>query len=101
MNLLTTISGSLIEGFLPRGWDLAKIDACCSHPPDAIFDRQPWWNADFQPVVCESIEDFEVVFGHAIALTIQSARDARRPAILILPVGPMGMYRWAVRFLKE
>ena len=26
MNLLTTLSGSLMEGFLPAGWDLAKID---------------------------------------------------------------------------
>lgn len=101
MNLLTTISGSLIEGFLPRGWDLARVDACCAHPPAKIGDRQPWWNADFEPVVCESIADFEVLYGHAIARSIQSARGAARPAILILPVGPMGMYRWAVRFLKE
>jgi glucosamine-6-phosphate deaminase len=28
MDLLTTLSGSLIEGYFPAGWDLAKIDAC-------------------------------------------------------------------------
>ena len=31
MNLLTTFAGSMMEGFLPKGWDLAKIDACASH----------------------------------------------------------------------
>ncbi len=33
MNLLTTFAGSMMEGFLPAGWDLARIDACCTHPP--------------------------------------------------------------------
>lgn len=26
MNLLTTLSNSLMQGFFPKGWDLAKID---------------------------------------------------------------------------
>ena len=34
-------------------------------------------------------------------MTIRRTRDAGREAALILPVGPMGMYRWAVYFLKE
>jgi len=38
MNLLTTFAGSLMEGFLPRGWDLARIDACASHPPESITE---------------------------------------------------------------
>ena len=33
MNLLTTFAGSMMEGFLPAGWDLARIDACCAHHP--------------------------------------------------------------------
>ena len=33
MNLLTTFAGSMMEGFLPAGWDLARIDACCAHSP--------------------------------------------------------------------
>ena len=41
------------------------------------------------------------MLGHEIALTIQRTRDEGRAAALILPVGPMGMYRWAVYFLKE
>ena len=60
MNLLTTFAGSMMEGFLPRGWDLAKIDACCSHPPEAIGERQPWWHPRFEPVACDSVADFDV-----------------------------------------
>jgi glucosamine-6-phosphate deaminase len=101
MNLLTTFKGSMMEGFLPRGWDLARIDACCAHPPGAIFERQAWWNPRFEPVSCASVADFDVMLGHEIALTILRARRERRKAALILPVGPMGMYRWAVYFLKE
>src|SRR5262249_40183484 len=35
------------------------------------------------------------------AREIQLARQAGRPLALILPVGPMGMYRWTVYFLNE
>ncbi len=101
MNLLTTFAGSMMEGFLPRGWDLAKIDACCAHPPSEIGQRQSWWHADFEPYPCASLDDFDVMLGHEIARTIQRTREAGRPSALILPVGPMGMYRWAVFFLKE
>jgi glucosamine-6-phosphate deaminase len=101
MNLLTTFAGSMMEGFLPQGWDLARIDACCSNPPGAIAERQPWWHAGFEPVACASVEDFDVMLGHEIARAIQRTRQEGRAAALILPVGPMGMYRWAVYFLKE
>ena len=101
MNLLTTFAGSLMEGFLPRGWDLAKIDACCSHPPEAVTERKPWWHPGFNPVPCASQADFDVMLGHEIARAVQRTRSEGRPLALILPVGPMGMYRWAVYFLKE
>ena len=101
MNLLTTLEGSMMEGFLPRGWDLARADACCSHPPGSIGDRQEWWHPGFEPVACRSVEDFDVMLGHEIAATIRRARDEGRELALILPVGPMGMYRWAVYFLRE
>src|SRR3954454_24977352 len=93
MNLLTTFAGSLMEGFLPRGWDLARIDACCANPPASIADRQPWWNPGFEIVACETLADFDVMLGHEIARTIQRTRQERRTSALILPVGPMGMYR--------
>jgi hypothetical protein len=101
MNLLTTSAGSMMEGFLPQGWDLAKIDACCSHPPVSIGARRPWWHHDFEPVACMSLTDFDVMLGHEIAWAIRRTRQQGRTAALILPVGPMGMYRWAVYFLKE
>ena len=101
MDLLSTFQGSMMEGFLPQGWDLARIDACCALPPDQAVMRQPWWNPDFEPIACASVDDFDVMLGHEIALTIRRTREAGREAALILPVGPMGMYRWAVFFLKE
>ncbi len=39
--------------------------------------------------------------GHEIAREVQLARQANRPIAFILPVGPMGMYRWTVYFLTE
>ena len=54
MNLLTTYAGSMMEGFLPQGWDLAKIDACCAHPPEAIHERRTWWHPGFEPVACHA-----------------------------------------------
>lgn len=101
MNLLTTFAGSMMEGFLPRGWDLAKIDACCSQPPESVTARQPWWHNEFEPIPCSDLADFDVMLGHEIAHTIRRTREQGRLCSLILPVGPMGMYRWAVYFLKE
>jgi glucosamine-6-phosphate deaminase len=101
MNLPSTISGSLMEGFLPEGWDLAKIDACVDSDPRSVTKRQKWWHRRFEPVPCESFTDFDAMMGHEIALTIRRSRDAGEKLALILPVGPMGMYRWAVYFLSE
>ena len=39
--------------------------------------------------------------GHEIAAAIRRARDAGKPLAVIFPVGPMGMYRWAVYFLQH
>ncbi len=101
LDLLSTLKGSLLEGFFPAGWDLAKIDECCSHEPHAITLPQSWWHPEFAPVPCATLADFEVKMGHEVALEIKRARDAGRELILILPVGPMGMYRWIVYFLQE
>ena len=45
--------------------------------------------------------DFDTYMGHAIAREIQRSHQENRPLALILPVGPMGMYRWTVFFLRE
>jgi glucosamine-6-phosphate deaminase len=102
MNLLSTLKGSLLDGFFPKGWNLKRIDACCDHKPEYITKRQPWWNHLFEPVPCNTLADFDTFMGHEIAMAIRNARIVeRRNLILILPVGPMGMYRWAVYFLRE
>lgn len=101
IDLAGTISGSLLEGFFPRGWDLEKIDACCSNLPRTVADPQPWWNSEFRSIACSQQADLDTMLGHEIAWQIRLAREAGRNLALILPVGPMGMYRWAVYFLKE
>ncbi len=101
MNLVTTLKGSLLEGFFPAGWDLAKIDEIASGTAEDFVRRERWWNASFELVACASFGDFDTYMGHEIAMAVQRARNAKRPIILILPVGPMGMYRWAVYFLNE
>jgi glucosamine-6-phosphate deaminase len=101
MDLMTTLAGSMMEGFFPAGWDLARIDRLGALGPAEVARRERWWHAQFEPVGCASFADFDTYMGHEIAREIQVAAQAGRPLILILPVGPMGMYRWTVYFLRE
>jgi glucosamine-6-phosphate deaminase len=101
MNFIDTVKGSLLEGFFPEGWDFEKIDECCSNSPAAIFDRQEFWDDKFNVVKCENIHDFDMMMGHEIAMEIKTTAEECRKLAMILPVGPMGMYKWAVYFLKE
>lgn len=101
MDLLSTIDGSLMDGFFPAGWNLKKIDSCVDPDPKSVTARQTWWHRDFQPIPCQSLSDFDTMLGHEIATTIRTSRDAGEKLAMILPVGPMGMYRWAVYFLNE
>ncbi|MBR2885984.1 MAG: glucosamine-6-phosphate isomerase [Clostridia bacterium] len=97
MDFLSTVEGSLLENFYPKGWDIKKIDECC----EKGVVRENFWNKDFSPVECENIYEFDTLMGHEIALKIKEARDRGEKLIMILPVGPMGMYKWAVYFLKS
>lgn len=97
MDFNSTVKGSLLEGFYPKGWDMEKIDKCC----DMGVKREDFWHKDFTPVECETLGEFDTLMGHEIALQIKKAKDSGTKIALILPVGPMGMYRWAVYFLKE
>ena len=101
MDFNSTVKGSLLEGFYPEGWDFVKIDECCSHKPSEVLDRQDFWNKDFSPVMCNSLDEFNVKMGHEIANEIKKANERGEKIAFILPVGPMGMYKWAVYFLKE
>ena len=100
MNFNSTVKGSMLEGFYPAGWDFDKIDACIG-TPESILDRQSFWNKDFNPVKCESLGEFETYMGHEIAMQIKLAKDRGEKIAFILPVGPMGMYKWVVYFLRE
>jgi len=97
MDFLSTVKGSLLEGFYPEGWDMEKIDKCC----DMGVKREDFWHKDFNPIECESLAEFDTLMGHEIALQIKKAKDEGIKLAMILPVGPMGMYKWAVYFLKE
>jgi len=101
IDLVSTIEGSLFEGFYPESWDLQRIDECCSHQPEDVFKREKWWHRDFAPVQADSLGDFNTLMGHEISVQIRKAREEGRDVIVILSAGPMGMYRWAARFLNE
>ena len=101
MDFNSTVKGSLLEGFYPEGWDFKKIDECCSHRPEEITERQAFWNKDFTPIQCDALAEFDVQMGHEIANEIKKANERGQKIAFILPVGPMGMYKWAVYFLKE
>ena len=100
MNFNSTVKGSMLEGFYPAGWDFDKIDACIG-TPESITEPQSFWNKGFTPVKCESLSDFETYMGHEIANQIKLARERGEKIAFILPVGPMGMYKWVVYFLRE
>lgn len=100
INLLTTIKGSLIEGFYPAGWDLKKIDRCCAMGPKKLLVPGKWWDRDFKPVAVKDVAEMDRRMGDAIADQIeQTARQGRKLAI-ILPVGPMGMYQQVVKRIR-
>lgn len=99
-NFMNTVKGSLMEDYYPKGWDMEKIDACCNFKPEEICDKQSFWHKDFTPVSCTAIEEFDVKMGHEIAMQIKLANAKKERIAFILPVGPMGMYKWTVYFLK-
>ena len=101
MDFNSTVKGSLLEGFYPKGWDFERIDECCNHKPNEITERQAFWNDKFNPEQCDTLAEFNVKMGHEIANEIKKANEENRKIAFILPVGPMGMYKWAVYFLKE
>jgi glucosamine-6-phosphate deaminase len=101
IDFMSTVKGSYCEGFLPEGWDLKDFDKAASQPPQTITKRKPWWHRKFQPVPCKTLADFETMMGHEIALHILRAKEAGKQIVFILPVGPMGMYRWTVYFLQQ
>lgn len=79
MNFMDTVAGSLLENFYPKGWDMAKIDACC----DKGVARENFWNKDFNPIACDSLADFDTLMGHEIAMQIKTTRETGQKLAMI------------------
>lgn len=101
LNFISTYKGSLLEHFYPAGWDLKRIDAICAMGLKRVTRRARHWNRDFRPVTVRDVADMDTRMGDAIADEIEQSRQRNRPLALILPVGPMGMYRTVVARLKK
>jgi len=100
INLLTTIKGSLLDGFYPRGWNLKKIDQCCAAGLKKLTKPAKHWHKDFKPIVVKDVAAMDKKMGSAIAQQIEQTRKKGQPLALILPVGPMGMYKHVIKRLK-
>ena len=101
LDMLSTIKGSLLDGFYPRGWDLARIDTCCAMGLKKVTVRDKHWHRDFRPIVVRDVRDMDRKMGDAIADEIERARRRGQKLALILPVGPMGMYDTVVARIKR
>ena len=101
MDMVSTLKGSYFSEVMPKGWDIEKIKACVSNDPATVLTPQPFWNKQFTPCSCDNIEEFGAFMGHEIAMQIKATGEEGRELILIFPVGPMGMYKWLVYFLKQ
>ena len=100
LNLFNTIKGSLLENFYPAGWNLRKMDRCCTLGLAGVTQRQKFWNSDFRPRAVKDVAEMDRRMGDAIADQIEQSRKAGRKLAFILPVGPMGMYATVVNRLK-
>ena len=102
IDFLSTRDGSYAGPFYPAGWDYRKIKRISGLGPKQFAERQSFWHRGFGPVVCDDssggVETMNAMMGYEIFDAVRAASQKRKPLALILPVGPMGMYRWAVYF---
>jgi glucosamine-6-phosphate deaminase len=101
LNMFTTIKGSLLEGFYPKGWDLKRMDKCCGMGLKNIVKPAKFWDRDFKPVAVESVAEMDLRMGDAIADQTEQTRKAGQKLAIILPVGPMGMYKQVVKRIRQ
>lgn len=101
LNLQSTIRGSLLEHFYPAGWNFKRIDACCALGLKGVTRPPRWWSDGFRPVPVQDVAEMDRRMGNAIADEIEQTRRSGRKLALILPVGPMGMYKTVVARLKK
>jgi len=105
MDFMSTLPGSYAGPFYPQGWDYHRINTITSYDLDRVLQPEPYWHANFQVDVCDDgsggVETMNAKMGYEIFVQIQEAAAAGRELALILPVGPMGMYRWVVYFCRK
>jgi glucosamine-6-phosphate deaminase len=101
LTMLNTIKGSLLEGFYPKGWDLKRFDRCCDLGLAGVTKPGKWWAKDFKPVVVRDVAEMDRRMGEAIASEILTTRKRGQELALILPVGPMGMYKTVIEIIKR
>ena len=101
LTMLNTIRGSPIENFYPKGWDLERIDRCCAMGLKGVTRRAAHWDPAFRPVPVKTVRELDRQMGDAIADQIEQTRKRGRKLAIILPVGPMGMYKHVVARLKR
>jgi glucosamine-6-phosphate deaminase len=90
LSMLNTIAGSQLEGFYPKGWDLRRIDRCCAMSRTQLTRPAKWWNRDFRAI---AVREIGTPMGDAMADVIESTRRAGQELAIILPVGPVVMYK--------
>lgn len=105
IDFISTQKGSYAGPYYPQGWDYRKIKRITSMGPKQFMERQAFWHRNFEPVICDDssggAETMNAMMGYEIFNAVQEAAQRRKPLALILPVGPMGMYRWAVYFSRK
>ncbi|MEO6436845.1 MAG: glucosamine-6-phosphate isomerase [Tepidisphaeraceae bacterium] len=97
LNMLNTIRGSQLEGFYPKGWDLRRIDRCCGMNLKQLTKPAKHWNRNFNAT---PVKEIAAPMGNAIAEVIERTRREGRKLAIILPVGPVVMYKTVVRRLR-
>ena len=101
LTMLNTMEGSLLAGFYPGGWDLKRIDKCCALGLEGVMKAGSWWSREFRPVVVRDVAEMDRRMGEAIAGEILTTRKRGQELAIILPVGPMGMYKTVVEIIKR
>ena len=84
MNFLSTVEQSPLSSLFPKGWDLERIEACCTLPPETASQRQGFWHPRFETLPCGDVEAMDVMMGHAVAALIRRAYEEGKPIALLL-----------------
>jgi len=91
------------RALIPAGW-LAKdrmdrINYLCSmSQSDFVATARGFWDPGFHLVTVDSVEQHDMQCGTEIGMRVAEARARGDSVVIILPVGPMGMYKYAIKY---